>query len=206
MLMGGIQSTSSPLVTAVTVSTLGEVFVHSDKSETYLGSLSARDLQRKLGRTPTSKDFDEEFDRLLRIMLENDKASIAFVRKVWRFQKLNDARFRINGRHGGIFLSTEFKEVIEKIDFWRRCYALAGELGAEVEIMDESPIVEHTIKNHGKENEEHVYGPDHGKMARQVAFNWNVTEVKSVNDLKKLIERYSEATEPIWHEAGVGVL
>lgn len=138
------------------------------------------------------------------------EAELEFVNKTYRLQDVvTDDRFRLYGelRRGGdecVVLVTEFRGFCGDDHFWLAFNDIAQSLQAHVWIMREEPHLDHSYLNFGTPEQQDVYGPDHGRLERQVELSWRV-ETISVEALQELKVRIAAATEPFWKKYGVSV-
>jgi hypothetical protein len=174
-------------------------------------------LYRKMRRA-----IDKEFDRLAREAMTDKE--FALYKAVMKLQKLNDARFRVeggiraNGRQA-IILSTEFVNFTDQKQFWKELRQFARETGAKVSTMLEGEHLDKYSPPRGVEGERVLtdepcrynggtpwaVGPNHGRPERQVTVDWDVTG-KSLAELRLLRGKLAKASEKLWRWAGVGVI
>jgi hypothetical protein len=131
---------------------------------------------------------------------------IAFRNKVEQFQNCADfGRFRVygeirKGRHR-IILSTEFQQFCDNEQIWKDCEKTAKDLDANIWIMREDKHSDHVIYPDTTER----FGPNHGRMERQVEFSWRI-ETLTIPQLKKFIRHLTKQTQSLWDVSGVGVM
>ncbi len=179
------------------VNGLGEVI---GKDEVVAGSVNDGELTARLGRRPTTEDFDREFRRMAVARLTPIAAHRVLA--VWRLQKHNNGRFRVwMARSGRVLLSTEFIGLIANKDLWTKIDAAAKELG-RLDVMFEGRHLDKTSKDGGKT---WITGPDHGKRERQVSIDILLPDYLSAT-LKRVRAKAERITQEVWDQAGVAVV
>ena len=171
--------------------------------------------------------FDEIRDRLFAFERPMFEAMV----RLWNTDDgklVDDGRFRVNGyvelegprfRHH-IDLTTEFTGWVDDNDFWIELYTLAKKLGVfvqdwggERECVDKrwsgpknaSPA---QIAEFHRSNDSYnaKYGPDHGRLQRQVAlvkvFSPEEATPEAIQTIRSLWEKETQA---VWDKAGVCV-
>lgn len=143
------------------------------------------------------------------------------VKTIWSFQSIEDGRFRV---YGGIKttgtqeinLVTEFCNWVDQKDFWKTLDRLKRETKARLWVMKESERSNHYSPPQGIEGEvinpdreptelgPWVFGPNHGRMEKQVEFSWKVTSM-NLDQLRAFKEEMAKATQEIWDTQGVCV-
>jgi hypothetical protein len=186
------------------INPLGETYKGND----YLfGSIDLRELAMRLGKKDagkvSNKEIAAEFRRLARESLT--KTELDFYNKVCNLQSVMTSRWRVWGRKPIIWLETEFIAPVNDADFWKSLRRMARQNDAVVRTLFEEKNREHSIENHGKPNEKRHYGPNYGKVERQVALAWEVQSY-SLRGLKNLIKLLDPVTDDFWQKAGVGIL
>lgn len=190
----------------IVVNALGEVFIMNN----YVGGdVSVGEVEAKVGHKPTEEEFHEAFVQQVRDALNeydsdptDDEEALAFVTTVWERQKLNDGRFRINGRRGHILVCTEFKFFDDETEIRDLVYQAAAQMFAQVEIMDAGLELDHFSKDNGMTWE---YGPNHDRPYHQLELSVEVTG-RSQKSTKVIIKRFQEATQAAWDRGGVSVI
>jgi hypothetical protein len=186
------------------INPLGEAY----KGKEYLfGSVDLCELAERLGKKDAGKVSDKEiaaeFRRLARENLT--KTELDFYNKVCNLQSAMTSRWRIWGHKPIIWLETEFVAPVDDVDFWKSLRRLARQHDATFRTLFEEKNCEYCIENYGKPNEKRHYGPNYGKIERQVALAWEVQSY-SLRGLKNLIKLLDPVTDDFWQKAGVGIL
>jgi len=200
------------------VNPLGEVYINEEYA---MGSVNVCDCAKRIlsvdeysqwcGHYQEHPDLEakveaeiaHEFEREARNCMNS--AQYALYKQITDLQVVDDGRWRVYGGQvrsdePEINLVTEFIGFCDQEDFWKNLYATAKEIGAEVSTMSEEEHLDHFKPA----DEEWQYGPNHGRLERQVEVIWNVYG-KSVDEVKKMIEELNPKLENIWEKAGVGV-
>jgi hypothetical protein len=133
----------------------------------------------------------------------------ALVKKVWDLQEHNDSRFRIWGQTDTagvsyIWLVTEFATLVTNKKMWRELIDLSRFLSGSVRNINKAPHCDHTYYHYGTPEQTEVFGPDHGKMERQVEMYWNVLTWKE-REIIAQREEFAVRTQSLWDSYGVGV-
>lgn len=187
------------------VNALGEVFIMN----VYVGGdINVGQLAERIGHKPTQADFDEAFVQQVRDALndydstpEEDKEALEFVTTVWERQKLNDGRFRVNGRRGAIVVCTEFKFFDDETDIRDLVYQAAAQMFAEVHTLVAGPELDRFSNDEGKTWQ---HGPDHDRLYHQLELSVEVTGLSQC-DTRAMIKTFRVATEDAWFAGGVSV-
>ena len=211
------------------VNSLGECIRTKDGKDDWLpemGSLDISELSQRLelspGVWPSKEEIRYEWDRRAHQWLRRHE--LEFYKHVIGLQKriVDDGRVRIWGkmdpdRTWHVRLVTEFKELSDNVDFWRRAELAVSRLqesfSGKVELytLVEQEQVEHSYTQDGSGKKvpgSDRYGKNHGKMMRQVeiAMDLGRTSLKTaVGRAKTAKEQLTTATEDLWREAGVAV-
>lgn len=207
-----------PVRSDLVINSLGEVFVGGrigGGQDLICSDINITEFQNRLGRPPRKKDLDAEFLRQVRKGLSGEtptaaivaRTSIDFVQRVWALQKLNDGRFRVWARDRSIRLVTEFRYFTDAgtDGAWRRIYGVAGELGADVSVLNEGRELEISYLDSNPETKPiKIVGKNHDRPYRQVEVSLYVTDL-STAQTKKLRDKVARVTQPIWNKYGVNV-
>jgi hypothetical protein len=190
---------------------LGEVFMKRGKSAMPVaGDINICEEAKRLGKKScklTKAEAAQAFHRqLLDAGLHPDE--VAFVRKVWRFQALNDGQMRLYGSARNLKLVMEFQRFCDDKSFWKRLRLLARECGYGWCVMY---VGKHSdrygVPIPGKPGKlKWTTGPDHGRMERQVEVYLRVPPDARLCDVRTMRLRMRKALSRFWYEAGVGVL
>jgi hypothetical protein len=136
----------------------------------------------------------------------------AFTMAVTKLQDAlgNTSRWRVYGRllRGSeqIWLVTEFIALSEKAEAWKAINMVKRQTKAVLDVMHEAPNCDHSWKvGPNGEKQEERFGPDHGKMERQVEFSWRVERL-TVPEFKRKVRELATSTHVIWTAYGVGVI
>lgn len=134
------------------------------------------------------------------------KREYDFSKKVFEFMRLaNFGRFRVYGEmkdgKENIVVVTEFQAFVDQTDFWDRLKERAVQLHARIWIMREEP---HMNQFKRRDQMEWQYGPDHGRLERQVELSWQIQD-KSPVAFKRFLGRIRKLTNELFTEQGVGV-
>lgn len=125
--------------------------------------------------------------------------------------KFTNDRFRI---YGGLYvdgrtwvvLATEFRTLVEHLDFWRDLQEVVRREDYSLDVMEESEEIEHWWTNCDTPEEEEHFGPNHGKLVRQVEVSYSIPPMMADSDVRREIDRMTAATADLWNEAGVSVI
>lgn len=148
-----------------------------------------------------------------------------FYKRVTDLQVLNDGRFRVWGRKTGltfkameyIWLVTELANFVAEEAFWKELRAAAKQRYSLVTLI-EHPYedkkhqvgVNGVLPDFSNANDDNaIYGEDHGQMERQVEFRINIAELSKQRHafslLREEIDKMRNITEPFWEQHGVAV-
>lgn len=139
--------------------------------------------------------------------LENP-AEARFVKQVYSYQDTdkvcNSGRWRVYGRIAKnntkqVVVVTEFQGLLGDESLWRKINKV--KTGARLWVMDESLNRDTTYRFIGGDS----YGPNHGKMERQVELSWRIEKL-SPGGLLDLVTKLETATQELWKASGVGVV
>ena len=84
---------------------------------------------------------------------------------------------------------------------WQKVNEVKRDTGAHLWVMDESLNRDTTYRFIGSDS----YGPNHGKMERQVELSWRIEKL-SPGELLDLVTKLEATTQELWKASGVGVL
>jgi len=195
---------------SIAINSLGEMFLNK---QVVGGTVCLNDIglpkkvvtsRRKDHQAKVAKAVAQAIDR--QIDASFTLAESYLVRSVLEKQAVNDSRFRVYActEKGKLVtvLATEFIFFVDDKEAKDAIYKTAKEVVAKPETMRED---KHTDKSRPETQKHWNYGPNHGRMERQVQFIWNVTAL-TVNQIKAFIEDLKQETHAIWDKYGVGVL
>lgn len=168
-----------------------------------------------LNEIPEGVSVEAEFERKRQKDLNQEE--LQFVNHVYMVQDCVDfGRFRAYGQLNNdgtetIVVCTEFIGLVEDDELWNEIKETVEKTNAHYWVMSEEPNLEHSWKvyqdgpnkGHKIPNSDN-YGPNHGKVERQVELSWQVQNL-SVPYIKQLITKLKKQTESLWGKAGVGV-
>lgn len=173
------------------------------------GDGTEAEVRNKLGLGPkarvTRKHWDEYFEKMSDEAHTPEERAVV---KAWtRLTGATDGLFRVQGRiraaPGGeriseITLTTEVKERAIRQKYWNRLYDFALYADARIEWEYTAKELEHSWKcdKKGKKIEgSDVYGPDHGKLFRQVGIVWSFPLGVTLRTLKVVIREMKREME-----------
>jgi hypothetical protein len=206
------------------VSTMGEL-MRNGEDLSLCGSINLGELANRLGfdwskvcmyRKPSEcaearrwfAAIDAEWETRYKATLTRKEYN--FLKKVFAFQKnVPEGRFRVYGeiRNGKprIVVVTEFIGCVEDDAYWTRFDAVVKKLKAHVWIMSEDENTEYSYRLEGDKKVDEKFGPNYGKVERQVELSWRIEKL-TIPDLKALLVNICNVTRKLWKESGVGVI
>lgn len=207
------------------VSSLGELERHG-RFLRECGSINLRELAERRGfdwlvvRTYRKPDECEEARRWFAVV-EMEWRQVyaatlslkehAFLDRVLAFQRVvrDNGRFRVYGeiRKGRprISVVTEFINDTENEKYWEALVAVAKSLKARVWIMHESRNTSESWREVDGQLIDHKYGPNYGKIERQVELSWRIERL-SIPGFRHFLAKIRNGTRRLWKEGGVCVI
>jgi len=158
----------------------------------------------KLKGDPTEKDWERYFDLEEKEKLTDDERKVT---RAWkRVNKVTDSFFRVQGRIrescsgvpvSELTLTTEFIGRNSRHEIWNEVYELGVKFDARVEWEYVHKENAHSYKvdpKTGKKIEgSDIYGPDHGRMIRQVGLVWSYPLATTLTELTCDRKQFQEA-------------
>lgn len=140
----------------------------------------------------------------------------------YRLSVLDDSRFRFyaagNGTRFRIWTATEFIYFDDDKEARKAIRAAAKEAGCRVEAMSTRPHLDkygsenpepkegYTLAEKDERGLQWFYGPNHGRMETQVAFNVTLQKPETVAEGRRVLRELKKATNGIWRQYGVAVI